>query len=67
MKEIVLRVDDGALAILQEELKRKRDLGVATSIGDRFLIRFLEAVSTGSPVFLFKVEKNKLIARSLSS
>lgn len=67
MKDIVLRVDESALAILQEEVKKKRTLGVATSIGDKFLIRFLEALGNGSPAFLFKVENNKLIARNLSS
>lgn len=62
-KEIVLRMDAGAIAILEQEIKKKRDSGVANGISDTFLIRLLEATNGGSKVFLFKNENNKLIVR----
>jgi len=62
-QEIVLRLNADAIAILQEEVKRKRDSGVANSVGDRFLIRLLEGLSNNTKAFLFKIEKNKLVVR----
>lgn len=64
IKEMVLRVDQNAIAILEQEVKKKRDTGVANSVSDRFLIRLLDAMSGNNKVFLFKIEKNKLIIRN---
>lgn len=62
-KEIVLRLNSDAIAILQQEIKSKRDSGVANSVGDRFLIRLLEGLSNNTKAFLFKIEKNKIVIR----
>lgn len=63
-KELVLRLDDGALAVLSQEMKKKRDTGTAISVGDRFLIRLLGAIENDTKTLLFKMEKNKLLIRS---
>lgn len=63
-KEIVLRLDDKALAIMLDEIKQKRNAGAATSIGDRFLIRLLDSFNDGTKVFSMKMDKNKLIVRT---
>lgn len=67
MKEMIIRVDNTAQTILEEEIKKKRNLGVATSVGDRFLIRMLEALENGSPAFYFEVKNNKLVARGTTA
>jgi hypothetical protein len=66
-KEIILRIDAGTMAILEQEMKNKRNSGVANSIGDRFLIRLLESLSHNTKALLFKIEKNKLIVRNYTS
>jgi len=66
-KEIVLRVDSNAIAVLEQEIKRKRDLGVANSVGDRLLIRLLDAMRDNIKALLFKIEKNKIVIRTYST
>ena len=66
-KDILLRVDDNCVAILEQEIRKKRESGVSNAISDTFIIRLLEAVKSDSKVFLFKMEKNKLIARRYAS
>jgi hypothetical protein len=66
-EDIILRIDDGTIAILEQEIKKKRDLGVANSVGDKFLIRLLEALRNHTKVFVFKIEKNKLVIKNYSS
>ena len=67
-KEILLRIDANAIAVLEQEIKTKRNSGVANSVGDRFLIRLLDTLTDNTTkVFLFKIEKNKLIIRNYAS
>ena len=67
-KEILVRIDANAMAVMGQEIKTKRNLGVANSVGDRFLIRLLDALADNTTkVFLFKIEKNKLIIRNYAS
>jgi hypothetical protein len=62
-REIVLRLDPNAISVLEQELKRKRDAGTATSVGDRLLIRLLEGIGNHTKALLFKIEKNQIIIR----
>lgn len=66
-KELVLRIDANAIAVLEQEVKQKRDSGVANSVGDRFLIRLLGALSDNTKALLFKIEKNKIIIRNYAT
>ncbi len=66
-KDLVLRMDPGAAAVLEQEMKQKRNSGVANAISDTFIIRLLEAFKEDSKVLLFKLEKNKLIVRRYNS
>lgn len=66
-KELVVRMDPAAIAVLEEEIKKKRNLGVANSVGDRFLIRLLGAISDNTKAFLFKIEKNKIVIRNYAT
>ena len=63
-KELLLRMDSGAIALLEQEIKNKRNSGVATSVGDKFLIRFLGALADNSKALSFKIEKNKIVVKS---
>lgn len=66
-REILLRFNSEAIGLLEQEVKKRRELGVSNAISDTFIIRLLEATKDESKVFLFKMEKNKLIARKYSS
>lgn len=65
--ELTLRVDNGFLAILEQDIKRKRDLGVAISTGDKFLIRVLEAFRDKTKTLSFMHKDNKLIVKRSAS
>ena len=62
-----LRIDPNAMAILEQEIKGKRNLGVANSVGDRFLIRLLEALTNNTKTFLFKIEKNRIVIKNYAT
>lgn len=66
-KELFLRIDTNAMALLEQEIKTKRNLGVANSIGDRFLIRLLEALANNTKTFLFKIEKNRIVIKNYAT
>jgi len=59
IKELVFRVDTNVIAALEHEMKNKRNAGTANAIGDKLLIRLLEAFNKDIKAILFKTEKNK--------
>lgn len=63
-KEIALKFNGTAIAVLEQEIKKKRNLSVANSIGDRLLIRLLEALANDAKTLLFKIDGNKFIIRA---
>ena len=66
-KEILLRTNTEAIISIKQEVKRKRESGLARSISDVFLIRLLEALDGDAKVFLFKKEKNTFVVRKYDS
>lgn len=63
-KDMLVRIDASAIAILEQEMKSRRNTGAANSVGDRFLIRLLEAWNNNTKTFLFKIEKNKIVIKN---
>lgn len=64
MKEVVVRLDENALARIEEEVKRKRLSGAANAVGDVFLIRLLESLTNNSKVLMLKLQQNRLIVKN---
>lgn len=64
IKELIFRVDTNILAMLEQEMQNKRNNGAANSVGDKVLIRLLEALKKDTKAILFKSEKNKFTVRS---
>jgi hypothetical protein len=67
MKELMLKMDATTIGLVEQEIRRKRSTGGAGSVGDRFLIRLVEAFNSENKVLSFKFEDGKLKVRTSTS
>ena len=65
MKEITLKLNEEAFALLEEDAKRRRGLSSVNNIGDKLIIRLTEALQGDNQALFFKIENNKLIVRPI--
>lgn len=62
-QDITLRIDENVKAILAQEIKSKREAGMANAVCDRFLIRMIEAVNANVPILSFYFKDGKFFVK----
>jgi hypothetical protein len=57
IREITLKLDDTVVDFLNDELRKKRSAGLATTFTDTFLIRLVDALNNKKQVQVFKLKQ----------
>jgi hypothetical protein len=57
LRQIVLKLDKKTVDFLVDEVRRKRQAGLATSFSDTFLIRLTDALNNNKDSQVFKVKE----------